>query len=149
LDTDDFSLTMEQMAFSLHSWTMAMLGAGLFAEDARVLAFTSEGSHRAIRNYAAVSAAKAAMEAIIRSMAMELAPRGIRANAIQAGITPTASMQRIPGSGDMEAFALSRNPFGRLTHPDDVANVVCLLCTDEAAWINGAIIPVDGGEQIC
>ncbi|WP_118973308.1 SDR family oxidoreductase [Taibaiella koreensis] len=149
LSTEDLKLTLDYMAFSLYDWVMAFRDAGLLAADARVLAFTSEGSHKAWKHYAAVATAKAALEALIRNMALELAPYGIRANCIQAGITPTASMKRIPGSDTLEAATPGRNPFGRMTRPGDVADVVYLLCKDEAAWINGSIIPVDGGEHIC
>lgn len=149
LTAEDIRLTMEHMAYSLYDWTAAMHHSGLFADDARILAFTSEGSHRAIKHYAAVSAAKAALEALIRNIALEFAPSGIRANCIQAGITATAAMKKIPGSDEMAAYTANRNPFKRLTTPEDVAGTVYLLCKDEAAWINGSIIPVDGGEHIC
>ncbi|HVI44016.1 MAG TPA: SDR family oxidoreductase [Chitinophaga sp.] len=148
LQTDDIMLTIEHMAVSLYSWTQALLAAQLFAMDARVLSFTSEGSSRAWKHYAAVSAAKAALEAITRSMALELAPHGIRANCIQAGITDTRSMRMIPGSEQLVEFGQQRNPFQRLTTPEDVADIVYLLCKDEAAWVNGAVIPVDGGTHI-
>ena len=106
-------------------------------------------NRKAIRNYGSVSTAKVALEAISRNIALEFAPYGIRANCIQAGITDTRSLRMIPGNEKMKEQALERNPFHRLTTPEDVANVVYLLCRDEAAWINGAIIPVDGGEIIC
>ena len=149
LTTDDFRITMEHMAYSLYDWTLALQQQGLFAADARVLAFTSEGSQRAWKHYGAISAAKAALEAIVRNIALEFATSGIRANCIQAGITATNSMEKIPGSELLKQYTLNRNPFSRQTTPDDVANAVYLLCKDEAAWINGSIIPVDGGEHIC
>lgn len=147
LGNDDFLITMQNMAFSLYDWTAAIYNAGLFASDARVISFTSEGSKRAIKHYAAVSAAKAALEAISRSIALEFAPYGIRSNCIQAGITDTRSLRMIPGSAELIEHSLKRNPFNRLTLPEDVANVVYLLCKAEAAWINGTVIPVDGGES--
>ncbi|MFP5079806.1 SDR family oxidoreductase [Pedobacter sp. JCM 36344] len=148
LSNDDFLITMQNMAFSLYDWTASVFKAGLFASDARVISFTSEGSKKAIKNYAAVSAAKAALEAITRSIALEFAAHGIRANCIQAGITSTRSLKMIPNSEALIAHSLNRNPFKRLTRPEDVANVVYLLCKDEADWINGAILPVDGGETL-
>lgn len=149
LETPDFLLTMQNMAVSLSDWTKATHDAGLFTADARIISFTSEGSTKAWKHYAAVSAAKAALEAITRSIALEYAPFGIRANCIQAGVTDTASLQKIPGSELLKQHSINRNPFKRLTTPQDVANIVYLLCKDEAAWINGAILPVDGGEHIC
>jgi enoyl-[acyl-carrier protein] reductase III len=148
LTAQDFLLTIENMASSLADWTSAIHLSGLFASDARVISFTSEGAHRAWKNYAAVSTAKAALEAITRSIALEYAPFGIRANCIQAGITDTASFRKIPGSEALEAHTLIRNPYQRMTTAQDVADVVYLLCKDEAAWINGVVLPVDGGEQI-
>ena len=148
LGNDDFHLTLEAMAISVYDWAKELLNEGLFAEDARVISFTSEGSTRAWRNYAAVSAAKAALEAITRSMALELAPSGIRANCILAGVTDTASLRMIPNYERLMHHSKQRNPFQRLTTPGDVANVVYLLCKDEAAWINGAVIPVTGGEHV-
>ena len=121
---------------------------GLFAPDARVFGMTSEGNELAWKGYAAVGAAKVALESLSRSIAVEFAPYGIRSNVIQAGITFTPAQDAIPGSAHMRAQAVSRNPFGRLTTPRDVANVIALLSTDEAAWINGEVIRVDGGEHI-
>lgn len=148
LQNEDFHLTIEAMSISLYDWTQALATAKLFASDARVLSFTSEGSSKALPHYAAVSAAKASLEAISRSIALEYAHLGIRANCIQAGVTDTASLRAIPGSDRLKEQGVSRNPFKRLTTPEDVAKVVYLLSKDEAAWINGAIIPVDGGESI-
>ncbi|SOD79205.1 SDR family oxidoreductase [Spirosoma fluviale] len=148
LQHDDFQLTIDAMAISLYDWTRDLFDAGLFAADTRVISFTSEGSQKAWRNYAAVSAAKAALEAISRSIALEMAPYGIRANCIMAGVTDTASFRMIPGADSLRSHTLERNPFSRLTTPEDVANVVYLLCKDEAAWINGTVIPVNGGEHL-
>ena len=148
LNTDDFNLTINAMAISLYDWTQAIFRAKLFADDARIISFTSEGNTKAWKNYAAVSAAKVTLEAITRNIALEFAPFGIRANCIQAGVTDTASLRMIPGSEQLKEHSLQRNPFKRLTTPEDVANAVYLLSKDEARWINGCVIPVDGGEHI-
>ena len=148
LQTDDFQLTIQAMGVSLYDWTKAIFEAKLFSCDARVVSFTIEGNTKALKNYAAVSAAKVTLEAITRNIALEFASFGIRANCIQAGVTDTASLRMIPGSDEIKKHSLLRNPFNRLTLPEDVANVVYLLSKDEAAWINGTIIPVDGGEHI-
>ncbi|MFD2936812.1 SDR family oxidoreductase [Spirosoma flavum] len=145
---DDFQLTIDAMAISLYDWTNDLLSAGLFAADARVISFTSEGSLKAWKNYAAVSAAKAALEAISRSIALEMAPFGIRSNCIMAGVTDTASLRLIPDADSLMSHSKQRNPFSRLTTPENVADVAYLLCKDEAAWINGAVIPVNGGEHL-
>ncbi len=148
LQNEDFRFTLDAMAFSLYDWTKIIFEQQLFAEDARVISFTSEGNSKALKNYAAVSAAKAALEAITRNIALEFAPHGIKANCIQAGVTDTASFRMIPGHENIKEHTLIRNPSKRLTTPEDVANVVYLLSKDEAAWINGSIIIADGGEHI-
>jgi enoyl-[acyl-carrier protein] reductase III len=149
LSGTDFQLTLQNMAVSLIDWVKIVFENKLFADDARVIGLSSEGNQKAWINYAAVSATKAALEAIIRSLALEYAPYGIRSNIVQAGITETASLNKIPGNELLKANAVYRNPFGRMTKTEDVANVIYLLCRDEASWINGAVIPVDGGERIC
>ena len=148
LQKDDFELTIQTMGISLYDWVKAVFEAKLFSKDARVVSFTSEGNKKAWRNYAAVSAAKVTLEAITRNIALEFARFGIKANCIQAGVTDTASLRMIPGSDRIKEHSLQRNPFNRLTLPEDVADVVYLLSKDEAAWINGTIIPVGGGEHI-
>ncbi len=148
LTNADFKLTIEAMAVSLYDWVHDLFHEGLFAPDARVISFTSEGSSKAWKYYGAVSAAKAALEAITRNIALEFAPYGIRANCIQAGVTDTKSFRMIPGNEQLAKYARLRNPFKKLTTPEDVANAVYLLSLDEASWINGAVIPVNGGEHL-
>jgi NAD(P)-dependent dehydrogenase (short-subunit alcohol dehydrogenase family) len=148
LDDEDMARTIFSMGTSLMTWVQRIHAAGLFAPDARVLGLTSEGNAVAWRGYAAVAAAKVALESISRAIAVEFAPYGIRSNIIQPGVTDTPALRVIPGSGRMKAGARRRNPFGRLTTPEDVANVVYLLSLDEARWINGALIRADGGERI-
>lgn len=148
LENIDFQITIDAMALSLYDWTQSVFKAHLFAKDARVISFTSEGNIKAWENYAAVSAAKVALEAITRCMALEFAPHGIRANCIQAGVTVTRSFQMIPGNETLRVHALKHNPFKRLTVPKDIANAVYLLSKDEASWITGTIIPVNGGEHL-
>lgn len=145
---EDLALTIHSMGTSLLGWTQEVLRAGLFAEDARVFGLTSEGNSVAWKGYAAVAAAKTALESIARSIAVEMAPYGIRCNVIQAGVTDTPALRLIPGNEHLKAQARLRNPFGRLTTPEDVAGVIYLLSRDEAAWVNGALIRVDGGEHV-
>jgi NAD(P)-dependent dehydrogenase (short-subunit alcohol dehydrogenase family) len=148
LEEDDFARTIQAMGTSLVTWVQALRVRGLFAEDARVVAMTSEGNRASWRGYAAVAAAKATLEAAARAIAVECAPHGVRANIVQAGVTPTPAQALIPGHQQMLAAAEKRNPFGRLTTPADVADFICLLATDEARWVNGALITVDGGEHL-
>jgi NAD(P)-dependent dehydrogenase (short-subunit alcohol dehydrogenase family) len=148
LDREDFLRTIHAMGTSLIDWTQALLERRLFAADARVFGLTSEGNSVAWKGYAAVAAAKVALESVARSIAVEMAPYGIRCNVIQAGVTETPALAAIPGSDHLKAQAIQRNPFGRLTTPRDVANAIYLLSLEDAGWINGEVIRVDGGEHI-
>jgi enoyl-[acyl-carrier protein] reductase III len=147
LSTEDIRFTVYAMSTSLLDWARGLLDAGLFEPDARILGLTSEGAHKHWEGYAAVSIAKASLESLATYMAVELSKYGLKTNLIQAGITETTSLKMIPGSERLITLARKRNPMGRITKPDDVANVIYLLCTDEAFWINGALIHVDGGEH--
>jgi NAD(P)-dependent dehydrogenase (short-subunit alcohol dehydrogenase family) len=95
-----------------------------------------------------VSAAKAALEAHIRQLAVELAPLGITANAIMAGVTQTPALAKIPGAHEIARKALERNPHGRLTLPEDIARCVVALTSPGTAWLTGNVLRVDGGETI-
>jgi enoyl-[acyl-carrier protein] reductase III len=148
LTDQDLKITFEAMALSLYDWTKALVNANLFAGDTRIISFTSEGNKRVVSNYAAVSVAKVALEALTRSIALEFAPIGIKANCIQAGITQTKSFEMIPGYQKNKSDAIKRNPNNKLTTPEDVANAVYLLTMDEAKWITGTVLKVDGGESL-
>jgi NAD(P)-dependent dehydrogenase (short-subunit alcohol dehydrogenase family) len=148
LEDEDMARTIYAMGTSLLTWVQRVHEAGLFAGDARVIGLTSEGNAIAWRGYAAVAAAKSALESVSRAIAVEFGPLGIRSNIVQPGVTDTPALRVIPGSERMKAGARLRNPLGRLTTPGDVADVIYLLCRDEARWVNGALIRVDGGEHV-
>jgi enoyl-[acyl-carrier protein] reductase III len=147
LSIDDIQLTAYAMSTSLLDWTRSLLNADLFHSDGRIIGLTSEGAHKYWEGYAAVSIAKASLESLAKYMAVEFSAYGLKTNVIQAGVTETASLKRIPGSEKLLEMGIKRNPLGRMTKPDDVAGVIYLLCTDESFWINGSIIHVDGGEH--
>jgi enoyl-[acyl-carrier-protein] reductase (NADH) len=148
LSKQDFDITIHAMAVSWYEWVQALIQKEILASNARSIAFTSEGNSRVWPGYAAISAAKSVLEALMRNMAVELAPLGITTNCIQAGTTQTPSFFAIPGSEKLAEMAKMRNPFNRLTTPEDIANVVFLICKKEADWINGTIVKVDGGESL-
>jgi NAD(P)-dependent dehydrogenase (short-subunit alcohol dehydrogenase family) len=141
-------MTQDVMANSLIYWVGALVDRGLLQAGGRVFAFTSEGSHRAATGYGAVGAAKAALEAYIRQLAFELAPRQITANAIQAGVTDTPALRKIPGHEQIIEATLRRNPHGRLTCPEDVAAALVELARPGTHWMTGNVICVDGGEDV-
>lgn len=140
------SMTLDVMAHTLVYWTQGLIFRELFAKNGRIFALTSAGSQTVIPNYGAVSAAKAALEAHIRQLSVELGPMKITANAIMAGVTDTPALAKIPGADLMLKSAKSKNPQKRLTVPEDVANLITLLSRPEADWVSGNVIAVDGGE---
>lgn len=141
-------MTLDVMAHSLVYWTQEAVGHGLMGHGGRIFAMTSSGGTRVMPHYGPVSAAKAALESHVRQLAMELAPRGITANAIRAGVTATPAAQKIPGYERLAAEARRRNPSGRMTVTDDVARALVVLAHPDTHWITGNVIGVDGGEDI-
>ena len=141
-------MTVDVMAHSLVYWTQDLVNGGLMESGGRIFAMTSSGGTRVWATYGPVSAAKAALESHIRQLALELAPKGITANAIRAGVTSTPSSRKIPGYEAIEAFARERNPHGRITTPQDVAAAIGVLAQPNTYWITGNVIGVDGGEDV-
>jgi enoyl-[acyl-carrier protein] reductase III len=141
-------MTIDVMANSLVYWVQGLIGRGLLKKGGRVFAMTSSGGHSVLPSYGAVSAAKSALESHIRQLAMELGPLGITANALMAGVTDTPALRKIPGAVRMLDVARAKNPGGRLTTPEDVAQAMVLLCEDAAHWVSGNVLGIDGGEDI-
>jgi enoyl-[acyl-carrier protein] reductase III len=142
------SMTLDVMANSLVYWTQDLVWRGLLGEGGRVFAMTSAGSTHVILNYGPVSAAKAALESHVRQLAYELAPLGIAANAVRAGVTETAALRKIPGSDQIVERGLAKNPSGRITTVSDVARAITAFCDERLAWMTGNVIGVDGGEEL-
>ncbi len=148
LDQKNIEMTLDVMANSLVYWVQDLVWANLFADDARIFSLTSEGNQRVMARYGAVSAAKVAIESYTRQLAVELAPRNIKINAIQAGITDTPALRAIPGHEEWIELSRRRNPYRRLTTPDDVAHAIAEMSRPGLAWMTGNVIRVDGGEFI-
>lgn len=144
----NINMTLDVMAHSLIYWVQELVLRKLMTSGGRVFAMTSAGGHRVWPTYGPVSAAKAALESHIRQLAVELAPIGITANAIRAGVTDTPALRKIPGSEDIMKKALESNPSGRLTTPKDVAEAILVFSQPGAYWITGNVIGVDGGEDL-
>ncbi|HEV8537366.1 MAG TPA: SDR family oxidoreductase [Bacteroidota bacterium] len=141
-------MTIDVMANSLVYWVQGAFARGMLKHGSRVFAMTSSGGHNVLPNYGAVSAAKAALESHIRELAMELGPYGITANSILAGVTDTPALRKIPGATSMLKIAKAKNPQMKTTTPEDVAKAIALLSHDDAYFISGNVIGVDGGEDI-
>jgi enoyl-[acyl-carrier protein] reductase III len=141
-------MTLDVMAHSLVYWVQVLHAAGLVGEGTHVWAMTSSGGTRVMPFYGAVSAAKAALESHVRQLALELGPAGVAVNAIRAGVTDTPASRKIPAAEFMFQEAQRRNPGGRLTVPEDVAEAIVALSLPGTRWITGNVIGVDGGEDV-
>jgi enoyl-[acyl-carrier protein] reductase III len=141
-------MTLRVMAHSLVYWTQDLLRAGLLDKGSRIYAMSSLGSERVSSHYGPVSAAKAALEAHMRQLAVELAPRGIAVNCLMPGVTDTPAFRAIPGHEEILDHVQTFHPAGRLTRPEDVAQTLVVLADPRLTWISGAIIPVDGAECV-
>jgi enoyl-[acyl-carrier protein] reductase III len=150
---------VEELSLHHFHWTMDINAAALLPLAQRFLALPSEaekklvavsslGATRAIQNYTAVGASKAALESMVRHMAAELAPKGVRVNAVSAGTVDTDALRHFPNRDELLEETARRTPAGRLLHPQDVANAVVFLCTDYASMIHGQTLMVDGGYSV-
>ena len=141
-------MTLDVMASSLLYWAQDLFQAELLQKGSQIIAMTSSGGHRQWKSYGAVSAAKASLESYCRQLALEFSEYGIAVNALQAGVTDTPALRKIPGNDQMIERAIKMNPGKRLTVPEDVARVIGLLGLSEDFWLTGNTIRVDGGEDI-
>lgn len=146
----NMEMTLDVMAHSLVYWTQDVWRAGMFDQGSKVYAMTSEGSSRVIASYGAVSAAKAALESHCRQLALELARlgSGVTVNAVRAGVTRTPALMQIPERDKLIRDAEARNPMGRMTTVEDVAQAIVALSEGGTHWLTGNVLGIDGGELI-
>ncbi|MBI2165911.1 MAG: enoyl-[acyl-carrier-protein] reductase FabL [Chloroflexi bacterium] len=130
------------------AWLCAKAAVGLMDRGGCIINVTSLGSQRVLPYYFSVGVSKAALEAVTRYMAVELAEKGIAVNAVSGGYVETEALQHFPNKEEMLAAAASRTPAGRRVAPDDIAGVVAFLCSREAEMIRGQIVVVDGGFSL-
>ena len=143
-------MTSDVMAHSLVYWTQDLYAAGLIGNTTRIFATSSEGASKAVPMYGAVSAAKAAVEAHCRQLALELARLvpGATVTALRPGVVDTPALRKIPGSQDWIDVVMKKHPGKRLTTPDDVGHAIVALSAPGMNWVTGNTITIDGGEQI-
>ncbi|MEP7063433.1 MAG: enoyl-[acyl-carrier-protein] reductase FabL [Betaproteobacteria bacterium] len=137
---------METNAFALN--LLAQRVVPMMPAGGRLLAMSSLGATRAIPNYAFIGASKAALESLVRALAQELGPRGIRVNAVSAGVVDTDALAYFPNRDRLLAEFAERAPAGPVLTPENVADAIYLLCLPEADMITGQTIVVDGGFAI-
>jgi enoyl-[acyl-carrier protein] reductase III len=128
--------------------TLVRLAVPAMPAGGAIVALSSLGSQRVLDDYLVVGVSKAALEALIRYLAVELAPRGIRANAVSAGLVETEALDYFPKREEMLAFYRGRTPAGRLVEPGHIADAVCFLASPEASMIRGQTLVVDGGYSL-
>ena len=148
LNQKNIEMTINVMGSSLVYWTQDLYKANLLKQGTQIFSMTSSGGRRQWPSYGAVSMAKATLESASRQLAVELAGEGIAVNTIQAGVTDTPALRKIPGNEKMIEFANKQNPSGRLTLPEDIADYVSLLSMSNNSWLTGNVLRVDGGEDI-
>jgi enoyl-[acyl-carrier protein] reductase III len=146
LNEKHWDWTMNANARAL--FTLARLAAPSMPAGSSIVAVSSLGSTRVLDDYALVGVSKATLEALVRYLAVELAPNDIRVNAVSAGLVETGALDYFPSKEEMLGFYLERTPAGRLVEPDDVADAVCFLASPAAAMIRGQIVVVDGGYSV-
>jgi enoyl-[acyl-carrier protein] reductase III len=148
LETEDkhWDWTLNANARALLSLARAVAPA--MPQGSSIVGVSSLGSTRVLENYTLVGTSKAALESLVRYLAVELAPRGIRVNAVSAGVVETGALEFFPNREEMIAAGRDRTPAGRLVEPDDVAKAVTFLCSPEADMIRGHTLVVDGGFSL-
>jgi enoyl-[acyl-carrier protein] reductase III len=147
LETEDkhWDWTLNANARALLS--LARVAAPSMPNGSSIVAISSLGAQRVLDNYVLVGTSKAALESLVRYLAVELAPRGIRVNAVSAGVVETGALEHFPNREEMLASGAG-NPAGRLVTPDDIAGLVAFLCSPDAEMIRGQTVVVDGGYSL-
>ena len=148
LDLDDrgwdWTMDINARAFLL----CARRAAGLMKAGGRMVAISSLGARMAWPIYTAVGVSKAALEALVRYLAVELAPRGISVNGVAPGAVESETLTLYTAGRDLPQSSWQATPAGRMVRSEDVASVVAFLCSEAADMIRGQIIVVDGGFSL-
>ena len=148
LETEDkhWDWTLNANAKALLS--LARATAPAMPAGSSIVAISSLGATRVLENYILVGTSKAALESLVRYLAVELAPRGLRVNAVSAGVVETQALDHFPNREQMLELAQTRTPAGRMVEPNDVADAVAFLCSPGAEMIRGQTLIVDGGYSL-
>jgi enoyl-[acyl-carrier protein] reductase III len=148
LETEDkhWDWTLSANARALLS--LARVAAPTMQPGSAIVGVSSLGATRVLQNYILVGTSKAALEAVVRYLAVELAPRGISVNAVSAGVVETGALEYFPNKAEMIDAGKTRTPAGRLVEPEDLAAAVTFLCSPDAEMIRGHTLVVDGGFSL-
>ncbi|MBU9888952.1 MAG: SDR family oxidoreductase [Candidatus Omnitrophica bacterium] len=148
LKMNQWDLSMSINAKAFLALTQKVLPIMEPKRDGAIIAISSLGSHRFIPNYGAIGISKAALECMIRYLAVELMPQGIRVNGVSGGLVDTDALKAFPFFEKFKSEVLKRTPSGRIGKPEDLANVVAFLCSPESSWIVGQVLIADGGLSL-
>ena len=148
LETEDRHWDWTHSANARALLSLARAIAPTMPAGGSIVAVSSLGSNRVLENYVLVGTAKAALESLVRFLAVDRAPRGIRANAVSGGVIETGALEHFPNRDEMIEWGTRRTPAGRLVEPDDIAGAVSFLCSPDAEMIRGQTIVVDGGFSL-
>ena len=129
------------------AWLCSIEASKLMDQGGSIVNITSQGSTKVLPNYFSVGTSKAALEAVTRYLAVELAPKGIAVNAVSGGYVETGALDHFPNREEM-LEAGQQTVTGRMVNADDIARVVAFLCSPDAAMIRGQVIVVDGGVSL-
>jgi enoyl-[acyl-carrier protein] reductase III len=142
----ELSLDVNAQAFFL--LTQKVLPHMESKKEGCIIAISSLGAHRFIPNYGAIGISKAALETLVKYLAVELAPKGIRVNCVSGGLVETDAVKSFPDYDRMKEEVVKRTPAGRIGKPEDLARIVAFLASPEADWIYGQTIIADGGLSL-
>lgn len=140
----DWTMDVNAKAFLL----CTQKAVAMMENGGRIVAISSLGSRLVMPTYTAVGVSKAALEALVRYLAIELAPKGIRVNGVAPGGVETMALRMYTAGQDVPQVTWKSTPAGRMVLPEDIANVVAFLCTDESEMVRGQIIVIDGGISL-
>ncbi len=146
LDEKAWHLSMDTNAWAF--LRSVQIARDMMPDGAKIVALSSLGSVRYITGYAAIGASKAAIETLTRYLAFELAPHLINVNTVSGGFIDTDALKGFPSYQEMLDEVVRRTPFRRVGQPEEVADVVCFLCSEKAKWITGQVLVVDGGYSL-
>lgn len=148
LKMNQYDLSMNINAKAFLALVQKVLPGMEAKKEGSIIAISSLGSHHFIPNYGAIGISKAALESMIRYLAVELMPKGIRVNGVSGGLVDTDALKAFPFFDVFKNEVLKRTPAGRIGKPEDLARVVTFLCSPEASWVVGQVLIADGGLSL-
>jgi enoyl-[acyl-carrier protein] reductase III len=148
LETEDKHWDWTMNANAKAFLSLARAAAPTMPEGSSIIAISSLGSFRVLENYVLVGTSKAALEALVRYLAVELAKRGIRVNAVSGGVVETQALEHFPNREEMVEMASKRTPAGRMVTPEDIADAVVFLSSPGSEMVRGQTLIVDGGFSL-